>query len=300
VIINTKLSAFCLGVLTLMTIGCRQEQGAPRVDHPRLTPNVRLQDVTFHSSSLDRDITYRVILPLSVPQGNRLPVIYLLHGGGGSYRDWSNYSDVARYAELGFLLVMPEGENSYYTNSATRPQDRFEDYIVEDLIADVGKRFPASAERRSQSIIGVSMGGYGAIKIALKHPGLYGFVAGLSSALDVPSRPFSIKRVSQYGGHARIFGTWGSETRRDIDPFLLVSSNDAFASDPPATPFMYLACGDREGLLGPNRRFANLLKQRGYRYEFHSVPGGNHDWNQWNSQLPAVFNALRLSMRRDE
>ena len=298
-IINPKFSVFCLGVLTLITIGCRQEQAAPRVDRPRLTPNVRLQDITFHSSSLGRDITYRVILPLSVPQSKRLPVIYLLHGGGGSYRDWSNYSDVARYAEKGFLLVMPEGENSYYTNSATRPQDKFEDYIVKDLIADVESRFPAVPRRDSRAIAGVSMGGYGAIKIALKHPGLYGFVAGLSSALDVPSRPFSIKRVSQYRGHAQIFGPWGSQTRRDNDPFLLVSSNDASVSDPPATPFMFLACGDREGLLGPNRRFANLLKQHGYRYEFHSVPGGNHDWNQWDSQLPAVFTALSQHLHHD-
>ena len=64
-------------------------------------------------------------------------MLYLLHGGGGGFRDWSNYSDVAGYAERGLILVMPEGNSSYYTNSADRPQDRYEDYIVHDLIADV-------------------------------------------------------------------------------------------------------------------------------------------------------------------
>ncbi len=285
--INSKALALLPAVMALMIIGCREKQAAPTVDHPRLTPGVILRDVTFRSSSLDRDITYRVILPVSIPQGQKLPVVYLLHGGGGSYRDWSNYSDVGHYAERGFLLVMPEGENSYYTNSAEHPQDKYEDYITKDLIVDVEARFPAIPERRSRSIIGVSMGGYGAIKIALKRPELYGFAAGLSSALDVPSRPFSMKRLSQWRGHAQIFGPWGSQTRHENDPFVLVQS-----ADPAATPFLFLACGDREGLLGPNRRFSNLLKQRGYGYEFHSVPGGNHDWTQWNSQLSAMFSAL--------
>jgi putative tributyrin esterase len=276
-----------ISLSALLPTGCRRQQAAAPVDHRRLTPNVTLHDVIMRSSSLNRDITYRVILPASLPQGKKLPVIYLLHGGGGSYRDWSNYSDIARYAEQGFLLVMPEGGNSYYTNSAEHPQERYEDYIVKDLIADVESRFPAISRRDSRAIIGVSMGGFGAVKIALKHPELYAFAAGLSSALDVPSRPFSIKRISQYRGHEQIFGAWGSTTRRENDPLVLIQTSDS-----KATPYMFLACGDREGLLAVNRKFANLLKQRRCRYEFHSVTGGNHDWNQWNGRMPALFKAL--------
>jgi putative tributyrin esterase len=285
--------------VAIVMAGCKNPP-APPVDNPRLTSKVVLRDVTFHSPSLNREISYRAIFPASIPAGKKLAVVYLLHGGAGSYRDWSNYTDVARYAEQGFLLIMPEGGNSYYTNAAGHPEDRFEDYIVKDLVVDVEGRFPVKSERRARFIVGVSMGGYGAIKIALKHPELYAFAAGLSSALDVPSRPFSFERMSQWRGHAQIFGPWGSAARRENDPFLLVLSDKAFASDPPSTPYIFIACGDREGLLGPNRRFANLLKQQGYRYEFHTVPGGNHDWNNWSSQLPALFNAVRLSMRPGE
>lgn len=271
----------------LSVIGCREKQIEEKPDHPRLTPNVISKDLTFFSTSLNRVMTYRVILPAALPPNQKLPAVYLLHGGDGTYRDWSNYSEVARYAEQGYLLVMPEGNNSYYTNAVDRPQDKFEDYIVKDLIADVESRFPVIVRRDSRAIVGVSMGGFGAVKIALKHPELYGFAAGLSSALDVPSRPFSIKRISQYRGHAQIFGLWGSATRRDNDPLVLVQT-----ADPAATPYVFLSCGDREGLLAINRKFSNLLKQRAFHHEFHSVPYGNHDWNQWNSQLPAVFSAL--------
>src|SRR5207253_2096840 len=111
-------------------------------DHPRLTATVVLRDVTFQSVSLNREMQYRVILPVSVKDGQQLPVVYLLHGSGGEFRDWSNYSDVARFAESGLILVMPEAASSYYTNTVDLPQDRYEDYIVKDLIADVESKFP--------------------------------------------------------------------------------------------------------------------------------------------------------------
>ena len=154
-----------------------------------------MQDVTFHSAALGRDMPYRVILPAAIPVGKKLPVVYLLHGGGGGYRDWSNYSDVAQFAERGLILVMPEGESSYYVNAAARPNDRFEDYIVKDLIADMESRFPIASGRTNRAIAGVSMGGIGAITLALKHPDVFVFAGGISSAIDVPSRPFSIKRI---------------------------------------------------------------------------------------------------------
>ena len=139
---------------------------------------------------------------------------------------------------------MPQGDNSYYTNSADRPQDRYEDYIVRDLIADVESRFPVAADSSHRAIAGVSMGGFGAIKLALRRPELFVFAGGVSSAIDVPSRPLSIKRLTQYRYHASIFGGWRSSTRRDNDPFVLARSADSAK-----TPYLFLTCGEQEGLL---------------------------------------------------
>lgn len=265
---------------------CNKQSSLPP-DHPRLTPNVRMQDVTFHSASLQRDMPYRVILPASVRPNQKLPVVYLLHGGGGGFRDWSNYSDVARFAEQGLILVMPEGASSYYVNAAARPQNRYEDYITKDLITDVESRFSVATDRANRAIIGVSMGGFGAVVLALKHPDLFAFAAGISSALDVPTRQFSIRRIAQYRGHAQIFGPWGSETRKANNPYVLVG-----AADPAKAPYLYLTCGEQEGLLPANQHFAALLKRHGFNFEFHPGAGG-HNWNQWNRRLPAVFASLR-------
>jgi enterochelin esterase family protein len=150
-----------------------------------------LRDVSFHSVALNREMQYRVFMPAVMPSGQNLTAVYLLHGGNGGFRDRSNYSDVARFAERDFILVMPEGDESYYTNSREHPQDRYEDYIVDDLISDVEARFPVLKDRANRAIVGVSMGGFGAVKVAFRHPELFASVGGLSSAIDVPSRPFS-------------------------------------------------------------------------------------------------------------
>jgi len=280
-VIATSFCAFLL----LLTACSRLEHGATP-DRPRLTPNVTMRDVTFHSAALGRDMQYRVVLPTGLSAGAKLPAVYLLHGGSGNFRDWSNYSDVARLAERGLILVMPEGDDSYDVNAREPPQDRYEDYIVNDLIADVDSKFPAAAGRSNRAIIGVSMGGYGAIKLALSHPDLFVFAGGISSAVDVPGRPFSFKRISQSRHYNSIFGSWGTVTRRNGDPFVLAQS-----ADPERVPYLFLSCGEQEGLLSPNRSFAALLESRHFHYEFHVAPGG-HDWNQWDKRLPSVFQSM--------
>jgi S-formylglutathione hydrolase FrmB len=280
-----RRSRLVITLVLLLAAGCRKKE-AQQPDHPRLTPNVILRDVTFRSASLGRDMQYRVVLPWSVRPGRRLPVVYLLHGGGGGFRDWTNDSDVARFAESGLVLVMPEGGSSYYANAVDPPQDRYEDYIVHDLIADVESKFPAAYGRSNRAIVGVSMGGFGAVNLALRHPDLFIFAGGISSAIDVPRRAFSLKRLQQSRRYNSIFGPSGSQTRRDNDPFILVRNASAKAS-----PYFFLTCGEQEGLLPANREFATLLSARHFRYEFHTVSGG-HDWNQWNAWLPMLFQSL--------
>lgn len=276
---------FTVGICALLLAGCSKKNEV-RIDRPRLTPKVQMQDVTFYSAALQRDMRYRVILPSSITAQEKLPAVYLLHGNGGNYQDWSNYSDVAKYAESGLILVMPDGGSSYYTNAADRPQDRYEDYIAKDLISDVENKFPVARERGRRAIAGVSMGGFGAVKLALVHPELFVFAGGMSSAIDVPSRPFSMKRWGQWRSHRSIFGSWGGEIQHKNDPLILARS-----VDPSTVPYLFMACGEQEGLLPSNRQFSRLLAARHFQFEFDLGPGA-HDWNQWNRRLPGLFQSL--------
>lgn len=278
--------ALLLSIICLIAIvGCRR--GLPTLlDRPRITQGVILRDVSFYSTSLARQMPYRVFLPANLPAEQKLPVVYLLHGGGSDFRAWSNYSEVSRYAADGLILVMPEGDSSYYVNSVEVKQDKYEDYITKDLIADVEGRFPAMNDPAHRAIAGVSMGGYAAIQYALTRPGLFAFAGALSPAVDVPSRKFSWKHADQWWRFRQIFGPLGSEERESRDPFISVQTANA-----QSVPYLYVTAGQQEPLRGPIQRFVVQLRKRGIAYEFHTKPGG-HDWTEWNAQIPGCFESL--------
>jgi len=284
------LFAAALLCLLLVQASCRRETIAVK-DNPRLADGVVLQDVTYQSAALQRTVTYRVYLPKNLKSGVKLPVVYLLHGAGDDFRAWSNKADVAKYAAAGMILVMPDGDNAYYINSAGDARERYEDFVVEELRRDVEGRFPAMQVREARAIAGISRGGYGAITLALKHPELYAFAAGISAALDIPERRFSYRRPLQSLTERKNFGPVGSATRKENDPFVLVRS-----ANPASAAYMMLTCGEQDSLIGVNRLFAERLKQKHYQYAVHMTPGG-HDWSQWDEQIPIVFAQLNEQMK---
>jgi putative tributyrin esterase len=277
-----RSTLLALGLVALSLAGCRKAP-QPQPDRPRIATGVTMQDVTFFSTALQRQMPYRVFLPAKLVPGQKLPVVYLLHGGNGCFRDWSNRSDVAQYAARGLILVMVEGAFSYYQNAALKPEDKYEDYLVNDLISDVEARFPVAKGRESRAIIGISMGGFAVARLALSRPDLFIFVGAISPSIDVCHRRF---HLMQWWRLTKIFGPVGSKTRTMSDPFLLVES-----ASPAVTPYIYLTAGEEEPLLWPNRRFAARLGARHFAYEFHTKTGG-HDWGEWDSQIPGCFESL--------
>lgn len=278
-------------LLTCVSACDRNAQTRP--DRPRLAAGVKLQDVKFYSVALGREMPYRVFFPVDLNAKKKFSVVYLLHGGGGDFHDWSNDSDVAAYARENVILVMPEGHSSYFMNEVEAPQNKYEDFVTKDLIADVEGRFSTRKDRGGRAIIGVSMGGFAAIDYALTRPELFVFAGALSPAIDVPRRRFNMKHAAQWWRFRRIFGPVGSEERRARDPFEL-----ALTASPQATPHIFLSAGEQEPLLGPNRRFAAILKGRGFAFEFHTKPGG-HDWNEWDAQISDCFSSLFANLAVD-
>jgi putative tributyrin esterase len=276
-------------ILISSILGCHKSQPLQQ-DYPYIASGVVMKDIFFHSRALNRNMPYRVFLPTRIAQGKKLPVVYLLHGGNGGFRDWSNDSQVSKYALSGLILVMPEGAFSYYMNSVGKADERYEDYTFIDLISDVEARFPAANTRDKRAIIGISMGGFAAIKIAFTRPELFGFVGAFSPSIDILHRRSYIIRMGEWWRIRTIFGPWGSETRMARDPFVLVKT-----ADPAKTPYIYLTAGENELLHDPNERFARLLRKRHFQYEFQTKPGG-HDWGEWDSQTAGCFESLFLHL----
>jgi S-formylglutathione hydrolase FrmB len=241
-------------------------------------------DDSLQSTALGRVVAYRVLLPEGYDRtAKRFPVLYLLHGLDGHYDDWSTRTELAeRVRRLPLIVVMPEGGDSWYTNAADG-SGRFEDYIVDDLVHDVETKYRVIRARYGRAIAGLSMGGYGAVKIGLKHPGLFQAAGSLSGAFDATDPPFAASFPSHTDEMGRIFGAPGGDTRRENDVFLL-----AERANPATAPAIYVGCGESDRFLASNRRLVEILQRRSLAYEYHETPGG-HTWDYWDRGIAAVL-----------
>src|ERR1051325_6280870 len=145
------------------------------------------------SKLLSRKVSYRVVLPSSYSitsqAKRRYSVLYLLHGLAGHFDNWTDKTKLAAYAaSYNYIIVTPEGGDGWYTDSVTAANDKYESYIIRELIPEIEKKFRTIADRDHRAIAGLSMGGYGAIKFGLKYPEMFSIVGSFSGALDAPLR----------------------------------------------------------------------------------------------------------------
>jgi putative tributyrin esterase len=266
-------------------------QKAVATSAPEAGKEFLAQEAIFHSPSLDRDMHYLVLLPHEYGNGGSFAVLYLLHGLYGDYKNWDTRTGIEGYAQtISFLIVMPDADNSWYTNSATVPQDKFEDYIIKDLISEIDAKYRTIREKRGRAIAGLSMGGYGAVKLAIHHPELFTFAGSLSGAFNAPQnldrlRPDFRAKLQE------VFGGPKNDTRRRNDTFLLLKTAHNY-------PYFYLACGTADFFLETNRALTAQLSSQKMLYEYHETAGG-HDWKYWDTALPAMLQAAARRFASD-
>src|SRR5258707_7376715 len=178
-----------------------------------------VETVQFQSKLTNATLPYNVILPpdYRASSATRYPVLYLLHGFGGHYSEWVTHTNVADYAaRYRMIVVMPEGNTGWYTDSAGVVADKYESYILKELIPDVQKRYRTIEARYGREIAGLSMGGYGALKFGLKSPDTFAFVGSLSGALGATmATENDLKDLKSLRDSVfTVFGPVGSETRK--------------------------------------------------------------------------------------
>src|SRR5712692_4862686 len=161
--------------------------GYPLATASGSAPRASVQTIQFQSKLVNATLPYNVILPVNyrASRTTRYPVLYLLHGHGGHYTDWLTRTNVADYAaQYRMIVVMPEGNNSWYVDAAGST-DKYESYVLQELIPDVDSRYRTIQSRYGRAAAGLSMGGYGAIKYGLKYPNTFAFAGSMSGAFGV-------------------------------------------------------------------------------------------------------------------
>jgi S-formylglutathione hydrolase FrmB len=210
------------------------------------------------------------------------PVLYLLHGLSDDDTIWSRRTSIERYvAPLGLAVVMPQVHRSFYTDEVYG--EKFWTFVSEELPAAVRSFFRVSAAPEDTYVAGLSMGGYGAMKLALRHPDRFAAAATLSGALDFATategRDDHIARdsmITRIVGHGRMAGT-------DDDLFHLVDT-----VDPATLPPLFLTCGQDDPLVGANRRFVEACASRGVDLLSSFAPG-THEWGYWDTHIQQVL-----------
>ncbi len=254
-------------------------------------------ELSFHAATLGQHTGVRVILPDSVRAGERVPVLYLLHGLSDDHTMWARRTSVERYAApYRLAIVMPDGHRSFYTDMATG--ERFFSYVTDELPARMESFFPVSRERAGRFVAGLSMGGYGAFKAALNLPGRYAAGGAFSGALDAAG---NAARFGSALGNA-IFGTASAAAERPHNLFLVAQD---VAKDLSAAPRLYQACGTEDGLLAENRAFRDHALGLGLPLHWFEGPGA-HEWGFWDARvrdflgwLPLPENAAAASASGD-
>lgn len=243
----------------------------------------RWHDGELYSDLMQRSMPYRIILPPNYDYSMlSFPALYLLHGLYGSFENWTDLTDIASYAaQHQLIIVMPEGENGWYTDGCNA-EDTYESYLIRELVPAIDERLRTIKTREGRGISGLSMGGYGAIKFALKFPRMFAFAGSVSGAFDVTRWREGFPEWEEFGPIiTTIFGKPGSGKRsaNDLEKIADGISKTAIGD----LPYIYFDCGIDDTFIDANKRLSDTFEGVGIVHEFHALNGG-HDWQYWNER----------------
>ncbi|MBU0714479.1 MAG: esterase family protein [Verrucomicrobia bacterium] len=255
-----------------------------------------LMHCQFFSEKLGLSMAMNVIVPQATCSGQigiasperkkRYPALYLLHGLSDDHSIWCRRTSIERYAATcNLVIVMPEVHRSWYADMAGG--GKYWTFISEELPALAEQFFPISPRRDDRFVAGLSMGGYGAFKLALWRPDKFSAAASLSGALDISS--CVLDQAAQGNAElSRIFGQPDTISGSDSDLFALV--HKAKAGDHPL-PKLFQWCGTEDALYKANCAFRDHIRPLGFDYQYHES-SGTHDWSCWDREIQRVLKWL--------
>jgi putative tributyrin esterase len=263
----------------------------------------RVQCGSMNTTVLAHPVAYCALLPPSYDQqpAKKFPVLYFLHGLGGDHTflissgGWSLIEDAWEQKRFGeFVLITPEADTSFYVNSKNG-NVKYESFFIREFVPQMETRFRISNKRSGRAIGGISMGGYGALRLAFKYPQMFAAVSA-----HMPALLEQLPHGSQNAGFTAFFGTafgspldeafWKANT-----PFVFARTGNL------AGLKIYVDCGDHDnyGFDAGTRALDKLLTDRHVPHTIHIYPG-QHDWEYVAQHLleSLEFDAAALSVSK--
>ena len=197
--------------------------------------------------------------------------LYLLHGLSDDHTIWLRRTSIERYAaEYGICVVMPCGHRSFYTDM--KYGGKYYTYIAKELPRIIREFFYVSDKREDNFIAGLSMGGYGALKIGLRESSSFCAAAGLSSVADIGRKDFDIPKIPVFGEELII------PDQENLFRLAEVHNTDT------DRPRIYMAVGTEDFMYEDNVRLKEKFESLDYDYTYREAPG-THCWAFWDEQI---------------
>ena len=247
-----------------------------------------LLEARFDSEVLDLSLGINVILPEHPAAWAEPPaVLYLLHGLSDDHTIWSRRTSIERYArDYNLAIVMPDAYKSFYCDMAHGSD--YWTFCAEELPLFIRRWFNLSSEPEKTFVAGLSMGGYGAMKLALDRPGQYAAAASLSGALDIAAHiddEFSTARSRTFDA---VFGNLQTLPKSGNDLIARIERLEAI----PDTEF-YVCVGTEDYLYGDSRTFRDKAAEAGLYLTYEEGPG-EHEWGFWDTYIQRVLDWLPI------
>jgi putative tributyrin esterase len=246
--------------------------------------------INYHSRSLQKASSFDIVFPDDPKIPKPWATYYLLHGLSDDHTIWQRRTSIERYvADLPLVVVMPDGGRGWYTNAFEGYAH--EDDLIKDIVGLIDSTFPVKAERSGRAIGGLSMGGYGAVKVGLKHFNMFASVNSHSGALSFVHNDFAQAKLLS-PEFERIFGK--NPNGGPEDPFTIVERIDHGR-----LPAIRIDCGTADFLLDQNRKYHAHLESLHIPHEYQEFPG-NHDWAYWDLhvQEAIAFHVRNLGLKK--
>lgn len=272
---------------------------------PRLGfTQVQVDTIAVFSKLMNKNLKAAVTTPSGYSKSDkRYPVVYLLHGGSGSFSDWhQKVTEPGLVNQLSdqyqLIIVTPGvGPASYYYDSPKLDSVQYESYLTQELIPFIDGNYNTISKREARAITGLSMGGHGAFLISAKHPELFIAAGSMSGVMNIDTRMWKVPeefRTLRQEGQKLMLGEELNYDAPEFSPYTAVGLVEKMKSNGLA---LILDCGVEDFLIDTNRQMHRLLLENGTPHEYTERPGA-HTWQYWTAALPVHIHFLNKHLAR--
>ena len=233
------------------------------------------ENIAVKSQAMDKEVPVTVILPNAYHSMEQMPVVYLLHGHGDNNTAWDVKGNAAALADqYNVILVMPDGgKNSWYWDSPVDASYKYETFVAKELIAYIDSHYKTKADRTARAITGLSMGGHGAMYLAIRHQELFGAAGSTSGGVDIRPFPNNWEIPSLLGTQEEHPENWERHTVINLVPQLQ-----------PNALRIAIDCGVGDFFFKVNCNLHDKLTEHKIPHDFYQRPGG-HTWGYWTNAV---------------